>query len=139
MAVCNFRNTQAMRVMSSYKILIIDLDFRNGAKNSEKFSCFLDNWIWTGCGKFSPLRREYLSLTANVLTNSFKIWDITKRDIFQLNFPHIDEKIRWKCCHADFNSLSDPLACWLGNGVLKRGFLDIHLNTYLAVCNSQNT
>ena len=36
-------------------------------------------------------RREFLSLAANVLTNSPKILQITKRDFFQLNFFHSDQ------------------------------------------------
>ena len=39
------------------------------------------------------LRREYLSLVVNVLTNSVKILDPTTADIAQLNLPRINEKI----------------------------------------------
>ena len=35
--------------------------------------------------KLSPLKREYLSSTANVLTNSPKIFHITKTEFFQIN------------------------------------------------------
>ena len=37
--------------------------------------------------------REYLSTPVNVLTNSHKIPDIAKRDIFQLNISESDGKI----------------------------------------------
>ena len=40
--------------------------------------------------KFSLLRREYLSSAVNVLRNSTKISDITKRDMFQLHFAQSD-------------------------------------------------
>ena len=38
------------------------------------------------------LRREYLSSAVSVLTNTPKISDITKKDIFRLNFSDSDEK-----------------------------------------------
>ena len=75
----------------------------------------------------------------NALTDSRKISDITKRDIFQLHFPHSDEKTWQKCCGAGFSSLWHRLGCWLSNGVLKRGFLHIYLVTSLEVRNLQNT
>ena len=45
------------------------------------------------CGKFSLLRREYLSSAVNVIINSPKTSDITMGDIFQLYFPESDEKM----------------------------------------------
>ena len=39
------------------------------------------------------LRREYLSLVVNVLTNSVKYLDQTKADFSTLNLPQIHEKI----------------------------------------------
>ena len=39
------------------------------------------------------LRREYLSLVVNVLTNSVKISDPTLADFAQLNLPRIHEKV----------------------------------------------
>ena len=64
-----------------------DVDFRIAVKNVEKVFCFLDNWFWIGCGKFSLLQTEYLPSAVNVLANSPKLLDITKRDIFQPSFP----------------------------------------------------
>ena len=93
----------------------------------EKLFCFLDNCIWIGYQKFSILQRDYLSSADNVLPNIPIISDITKRDILELYFSHKDEKISLKCCLADFNSLWYPWACWISNGILKHGFLDIYL------------
>ena len=53
---------------------------------------FLDNSIWVKCGKFSLLCREYLSKAVNLLTNSAKISDLTKRDVFKLILSKKDEK-----------------------------------------------
>ena len=47
--------------------------------------CFSDNCIWIGCIKLTLLRREYLWLVVNVLTNSAKILHIPKGGFFQLN------------------------------------------------------
>ena len=62
-----------------------------------------------------------------------------RKDIFQHYFPHNDEKIWEKCCRADFSSLWYPLGCWLWNGCLKQGFLEIYLTTWFAVRNFGNT
>ena len=53
---------------------------------------FGDNCASSCFVKFSMFRREYLSLTFNVLTNSVKISDQTKADFVQLNLPQIHEK-----------------------------------------------
>ena len=41
--------------------------------------------------KLSLLRREYLLSAVNVLINSLKILQRTKRDFFQLNYLHSDQ------------------------------------------------
>ena len=66
-------------------------DFKNGKDNSEKDFCFLYNCFRIGCIKLSLLRIEYSALTVNMLTNSPKIFHMTKRDFFQLNCLHIDQ------------------------------------------------
>ena len=65
-----------------------------------------------------------LSSGVNVLTNSLKISDATKEDIFQLNLCRIGGKIgKWRC-RAEFTSVSNPLKRWLPNVVLKQDLLD---------------
>ena len=44
-----------------------------------------------GCVKLSLLRREYLSSTVNVLTNSYKALRLTKKDFFRLNYLQNDQ------------------------------------------------
>ena len=46
------------------------------------FFSFWDNCIWRCCNKLSLLRRQYLSSTVHVLSNSPKVLHITKREIF---------------------------------------------------------
>ena len=58
-----------------------DVDFTNGIRNSEKMFCFLDNSSWIGCCKFSPLRKENLSLAVIVLTNNPR-FQISLRETF---------------------------------------------------------
>ena len=58
---------------------------------SENNLCFLDICIWIGCFKLSLLRRECLSLDVNVLTNSPKIFCVTKRDFCRLNLTDSDQ------------------------------------------------
>ena len=68
--------------------------------------------------------RECLSLGVNMLTNSLKISQTTKNDIFELIFFQRDQKIWQKYCRADLCSVSDPLTYWLSRSVLLRGFLE---------------
>ena len=55
-----------------------------------KLFVFGDNCIWIVCFKLFLLRREYLSSAVNVLANSYKVLDITKRDISQLIYLQND-------------------------------------------------
>ena len=49
-----------------------------------------------------------------------------------------DEKIWWKCSHADFTRVWDPLTCWLSKGVLKQCFLESNLTKSFTVCKFRN-
>ena len=69
------------------------LDFRNTAKNPQKFFCFWDNFISVGTVKLSLLRTGSFSSAANVLANSPKIWRVKKGDFFQLNLLSSDQGI----------------------------------------------
>ena len=62
-------------------------------KKIKKSFGFSDYCIWIGCFQFCLLWPEYLSSAVNVLRNSPGISDITKRDVFQLNFSQSDETI----------------------------------------------
>ena len=91
--VHNFRNAQGMRVIFVFQKLKIWSRCQKWSKKFKKYFYFLRNCIWIGWYKFSVLRREYLSSAVNVLTNSLKNSDITKRDIFQLFFVQSHPKI----------------------------------------------
>ena len=71
----------------------IDLDFRNGQKDSEKIIRILENFIRIGCRKFSILQKEYLSPAEKKLAKCPSISHITKRGVFQVSFAHSDEEI----------------------------------------------
>ena len=58
---------------------------------SEKLLYFSDNCISTGIVKLTLLRTRYLSLAANMLANSPKIWHVIKRYFFQLDFLSNDQ------------------------------------------------
>ena len=60
-------------------------------KNWEKVFTLWVNEIWVGYIKLRLLRREYLSSTAKVLTNSLKILQKTNIDLFQLNYVQSDQ------------------------------------------------
>ena len=51
-----------------------------------------DKGVWSCCQKICILRPEYLSSGVNVLTNSLRIPDVTKGDIFELNLSQINGK-----------------------------------------------
>ena len=75
------------------KCLKFKLNFKNGAKNSEKVFCFWDNWIWIGIVKYYLLWTGYISSAANVLRRGPKIWHINKRDFFEQHFLASDQWI----------------------------------------------
>ena len=81
-----------------WKCLKFNIDFKKGGKNCEKIICFLDNCICIGSIKLSLLRTESFSSAVNVLTNSLKIFHITKREFSQLIFLHSDQWILWRSC-----------------------------------------
>ena len=110
------------------KILKFDINLKNSARNWAKVFCFWDNCIWIGIVKLSLLRTGYFSSTA-VLTSSPKIWDIKRRDFFQINFLVSDQWIWSRCCEAVFKSAWEPLPCCLSKGPLNWDFLDIYLTT----------
>ena len=68
-----------------WKCSKFNLDFENAEKNSERVFSFWDNWMWMGCIKLCLLGREHLSAALVVLTNSLKLFHITKRDFLTLN------------------------------------------------------
>ena len=72
----------------SWKSIKFNIYFKNADKNWEKVFCFCHKCISIGSAKLSLLRRVYLCSPVNVLTNSLKIFDSTKRDFFQLNYLH---------------------------------------------------
>ena len=83
--VRNFRNTKSMSVILFSNCSKFKLNVINEEKTSEKLFCFWDNWISTGIVKLTLLRTGYLSLAANMLANSPKIWHVIKRYFFQLD------------------------------------------------------
>ena len=48
-----------------------------------------------------------------MLTNSLKILDTAKNEIFELYVSQSDGKIQWNYCRADCNSVSNHLTCRL--------------------------
>ena len=51
-------------------------------KIREKYSNWWDNNAWSCYGNFSQLWRKYMWSAENVLPNSAKISDLTKREVF---------------------------------------------------------
>ena len=62
-------------------------------KPSETAFFFIDNSIWIAYVELSLLRRKYLSSAVNVLTNSPKIFHISKINFFQPKFLDSDQWI----------------------------------------------
>ena len=91
LGIHNFGNTSAMRVNFFWKCSKFYLNFKNAEDNSDKSICFWNNCIWIASVNLSLLRRENLWPQVNVFPNSPKMFNITKRDFFQLNCPHIDQ------------------------------------------------
>ena len=75
------------------KYLKFNLNLKLQQKAEKKFFCFWDNCILIGIINLSLLRTGYFSSAANMLTRSQKIWDVNKRDVFQLNWLGSDQWI----------------------------------------------
>ena len=60
-------------------------------KKFRKTFLFGDNCVRISCVELSLLRREYLSSAVNVLTNSYRVLCLTKRDFFRLNYLPNDQ------------------------------------------------
>ena len=84
--VNNFQNIWAMKLIFVLKMRKILFRFWKCKKNSEKIWGFDENGVWTCCGKFSLLWREFMWSAVNVLPDSPKISDLTKKNVFQLTF-----------------------------------------------------
>ena len=63
-------------------------------KIEKNFFRFSDNCVWIENGKFSQSRTVYLSLAVNVLTNSPKMSNFYKENLFQIISAQSDEK-KW--------------------------------------------
>ena len=78
-------------------------------KKSEIFLWFGANWIWVGCVKHSLLLRENIChMGVNMLRNSLKILDFTKKKLLELISFQSNQNVWKKHCRADLSSLSDP-------------------------------
>ena len=94
--------------------------------------------MWIGCRKSLLFWRKNLSSTVNVVRNSPRISDITKRESFKLCFARVIEK-HDKSAVLEISEVWTPLACWLLNNVRKRDFPDISVTKSFAVGNFGNT
>ena len=57
-------------------------------KFAKKSFCY--NCVCIGCITFSLLRTEYLSSAVNELTNTYKVLNPTKTDVFRVNYLQND-------------------------------------------------
>ena len=108
-------------------------------KFHKRFLLFLDNCILIRSPKFQIVQREYLSPAVNVLTKSGKISNITNKKGFLGQFLSETQHNLMKDSHGDFTSICDLRTCWLLNGGMKRGYLDVCVNIHFTICNFQNT
>ena len=128
-----------MRLIFVWECPKYNVDLENSKKIAEKSFCFRDKCIWICCVKLPLLRREYLLSAINVLTNSFKIFHVTKRDSFQLNYLNSCQWIWERSCRWHWNSVLTSLPRCLSAGHLKRDFLHIYLTTSFRVRKFRNT
>ena len=118
-----------MRVIFFSKCWKFKLDFKNAAKNSKCFGSEI-NSIWIGIVKLSLLRKGYLSLAANMLKRSPKIWHVYKRHFLEHSFVASSQWIWSRCSDEDYNSVWARLPYFLSRHPLKRDFLDIYLTMF---------
>ena len=127
-----------MRVTFFWKCSRFNVYLKNLQSNWKTSLSFWDNCIWVCCVKVHLLRREYLSSAVNVLANNVKIFHVTKRNLFQLNYLHSDQWIWQSCFRGDWISVSARLPCYFLRRALKRDFQDIYVTTFFGVRNFGN-
>ena len=125
-AVYNFGNKSRLRLKLFFKLFKIWWRVWKYRKKLAKYF-----WIWRQLHwnwfpqTLAFTEREYLSSDVNILTNSMKISDTTRKELFELIFLHSYQKIWQKCCLEDLSSVLEPSTSWMSKGVLTRGFLGI--------------
>ena len=127
-----------MKLIFFWKWPTFFVDLENPIKICEKLLGFWDNSIWTFSRNFSYLSREYLRSAINVLPSSPKISDLTKVDIFQLNFSSINRKLGWKCFSTGSSSVWQPSTSLLPKCVLKQEITAIEVTTFVGVNHFRN-
>ena len=85
------------------------------------------------------LTRKYLSSPVNDLTNSLKILNSSKTDLFQLYYVHSNQEIWQRCGPSGSDSVWARLPCCFWKGPLKEDFPDIYLITFFGVRNFGST
>ena len=90
--VRKFQKTSAMSVIFFLKMSRIDSRFWKLKKKIKKNVFFWGSFLWRCSYKLSLIRREYLSLAVNGLTNSPKTLHRTQRDFFQLSYVFMINK-----------------------------------------------
>ena len=91
---------------------------------------FWDNCIWIGIIKLSLLGTGNFQSAANVLTNSAKIFNVNKRDFFQLIWLGSAQWTWKRRFDEDLNRAWARLLCCFSKGSQKQNFLDIYLTTF---------
>ena len=84
------------------------------------------------------LRLVYMWSVVNLLKDSPKISDLTKRDFSVLDLSDIHGKVAEKHRRAHFSSVLWPLTRWLQKGVLKEDISGIQGNTSFGLNNLRN-
>ena len=114
------------------------VDSKNAIKIWENVLRFWHNSVWTYCGNFSHLWREYMWSAVNVLPNFPKIGDMTKADFFPLNLSKTNGEFGWKFCSSGSSSVWDQWKRLLAKGVLKQELTQIELTTFFNINNFGN-
>ena len=110
LTVCKFGNNLAITIFFFLKMFKIWWRFqKRNKKIRKKFFFFSDNCVSMRNGKFSQSGTVHLSSTENVLTNTPKMSNFYKGDIFQIISAQSDEEIWWTSCLANFPSVWDLL------------------------------
>ena len=93
------------------------------------------NWLrWT----LVFTEREYFSLGVDMLTNSLKISNTTKKNFSSWFSSKVIKKDDKNYCHADWSAASDLLTCSLSISVLTWGFLGVSVTPLFAIYNFRN-
>ena len=106
------------------------IDTKNAKKRSQKVCGFLDNWIWIGNRKFSPLLLQHSQFTINMEKSSPKMSHLIENKLFLTHFGWEWRKSKIKVLFSRFHEFLGLVNTFTAKGFSERSTV-MHLNKHI--------